>query len=379
MRSSLSTRYVPAREIDGELVAAWRGLADRAAEPNPFQEPDVVLPAIHHLAGRVRVGLITVSAGSRLLATLAVIWPLRLPAEAWWRVPVPALQAWTEPFMQLSTPLVDRDRTEDAVGALVRLPAPVMSRVPLAMRYLGDDGPVSRALDSALTARGQQVIRLKTYERAVMVRDAAAPPSKNKRSRHRKIRNQRDPMAAQLGEVQVQDRSRDPEAVEQFLALEAAGWKGAQGTALASTPATAAWFRDVCSRFRAAGRLELLALTAGDHITAMQCNFRAADWSFHAKSAYAENLAEHRPGMQLLVHNIDEMAGGEIAVRDSVTMADNQLFNQVWSERRTMSTVLIPPPGRAVTTAIHAVGWAHRQRSRIGSGAAGRSEAPARP
>lgn len=366
MSDSPSTRYVAASDIGPELEAGWRDLATRAAEPNPFQEPDTVLPSMRHFAGSSRVGLLTVHAGPRLLATLAVIWPLRLPAEGRWRAPVPAVQVWTEPYMQLGTPLVDRDRVGDAVAALIRLPPPWMSRVPLAVRYLGDDGPVSAALDSALDARGQRALRLKTYDRAVLLRDSEVPLSKNKRSRHRKIRGQGDRMAAELGELRVEDRSGDAAAVEQFLELEAAGWKGAAGTAIASRPCTAAWFRDVCSRFSSSGRLELLALTAGGRTAAMQCNLRAGDWSFHFKSAYDEDLGGHRPGMQMLVHNVDELATGAVAVRDSVTLTDNDLFNQVWPARRTLSTVIVPPSGRAGTAATRLVGRVHRRRQALG-------------
>ncbi len=36
-------------EISPSVEVAWRDLAGRAAEPNPCNEPDLLLPAMRHL------------------------------------------------------------------------------------------------------------------------------------------------------------------------------------------------------------------------------------------------------------------------------------------------------------------------------------------
>ena len=60
------------------------------------------------------------------------------------------------------------------------------------------------------------------------------------------------------GQVATTRARSDEEAAlycEEFLALEAAGWKGRAGSALASCPAKAAFFRDAIAGAQAAGRL----------------------------------------------------------------------------------------------------------------------------
>ena len=52
-RGALTVDLVPLGDVDGALLSSWRDLADRAAEPNPFHEPEVVLPARHLGARRV--------------------------------------------------------------------------------------------------------------------------------------------------------------------------------------------------------------------------------------------------------------------------------------------------------------------------------------
>jgi CelD/BcsL family acetyltransferase involved in cellulose biosynthesis len=349
------TRFLQFSEITPGVVGAWRDLAGRAAEPNPFVEPQVVVPALAHLDGaRWAAGLLTAWDGDRLDAVAPVAWPLRLPV-AGRGVGLPAWEVLTTPYRPLGTPLVDAKRTTEAMDAL--LTAPPGSGRPaavLAIRYLGDDGPVAAALDAALAGRGQQAWRTKTYQRAVLRRDSGVPVDKDRRRRHRRIRRAREELDQRFGGSRLVDRAGDPAAVEEFLRLEAAGWKGQAGTALACDPAHAAWFREVCAVLAAEGRLELLSLEVGDRAIAMECNFLAGEAAFEFKGAYDEEYATYLPGMQPLLHIADELPDSPIAWRDSCTVPDNALMNRLWPDRRTLSTVLVPLSGRAGTAALAA-------------------------
>ena len=361
--------FVRPGAVTPAFVAAWQGLARRAAEPSPFAEPELVLPAMEHLAGRARVGLLAVTDDGRLDAVLPVTWPLLLPVGPV-RVPVPLLQTWVDPYQQLGAPLLDRDAAVPAMAALLR-PSGAPASPALLMRYLPEGGPVAAALDAALAARGEQVTRLKTYDRAQLIRDGAPPASKNRKRRYAKLRATLAEMERDLGPVLIEDRAGDPAAVEEFLRLEAAGWKGQQGTALASNPEHAAWLRAVCDGLRAAGRLELPVLTVGGRTAAMACNFLVGDGCVHLRSAYDESLAEYRPGAQLVRHWAETMATGQLAWRDSLTVPDNELFNQLWAGRLSLSTVVVPLGGPVGSGAVALARRAARIRN-------GRRQDPAR-
>ena len=338
--------FVREADITPEFIAAWWDLVGRAAEANPFAEPDVALPSLRHLSGRGRTGLLVVGSPDRLDALLPVTWPVMVPIVGPLRLPAPVLQAWVEPYQVLSTPLVDAASPVAAMTALLR-PPPSLFAPALLLRYFREGGPVARALDEALAAQGRQALRTKTYERAFLPREGGTPPSKNRKNRYSRLRRQREAMERDLGPVRVVDRADDPAAIEEFLVLEASGWKGpaGTGTALACDDAHAAWFREACDRLRVAGRLEVLSLEAGDRTTAMWVDFAAGDGSLHLKSAYDESLGEYRPGEQLLMHCIDTAADGPYAWRDSATVPDNTLFNQLWPDRMTLSTVVVPLRG----------------------------------
>lgn len=378
--SAPRSAFVPGKAIDGALVTAWRGLARRAAERNPFMEPEVVLPAVRHLAGRSRAGLLTVTRNGRLDAVLAVSWPLAVPiGRRWVPVPVPVLQAWVEPFSVESTPLLDADDPVGAMAALLR-PPPSLPVTALFLRFFGEAGPVAAALDQALAGRGQRALRMKTYQRALLPRDGAPPPNRNRKNRHKRLARDRQAMEEALGPVRVVDRSADPAAVEEFLALEVAGWKGRAGTALASTEREAVWFREACDGLRAADQLQVLALEAGGRTSAMLCNFGAGAGQWHLKSAYDEALAEFRPGNQLVGLCEEVMAAGPYDFLDSGTVPDNALFNQLWPGRRTLSTVLVPlhgPIGGATVAAARRLVQV-RNRAGVTAGSAG-VDAPRTP
>ena len=355
--------FVPGHRITADLVTAWRALAGRAAEANVFAEPEVVLPAIRHLAGRSRAGVLVVADGDELVALLPVVWPVWVPVRGK-RFPAPLVSAWVDPYQQLGTPLVDAADPVGAMAGLLRpplsLPAPL-----LLLRYFGEGGPVADALDEALARRGREAVRVKTYERALLLRSGGPPPSRNRKQRYRRAHRYREDMERDLGPVRIVDRSEDPRAVDEFLALEAAGWKAAAGTALACRPSSATWFREVCDGLRAQDRLEVLSLEAGGRTAAMVVDFRMGDGAVHAKSAYDESLAAYRPGEQLLVHRAERATEDPCAWRDSATLPDNTVFNQLWPARRTLSTVVVPLHGPTGSAAVRALRFvqAHRERA----------------
>jgi hypothetical protein len=357
--TDVRARYVPGTAVSPQLVAAWRDLAERAAEPNVLAEPEVFLPSVRHLAGRSRVGLLVVGTDDRLDALLPVVWPVTVRG-----VPVPVLQAWVEPYRVHSTPLLDADRAVPAMAALLRPPA-TLPAFALLLRHFQEGGPVAEALDTVVAERGEQAVRLGSYERALLLRDGGPAPSRNRRNRYSQLRRQRETMAEQLGEVRVVDRTGDPAAIEEFLQLEASGWKGAAGTALATIPGHADWFREVCDGLRTAGRLEVSALEAGGRTAAMWANFDTGEGSLHFKSAYDETLGDYRPGQLLVMEAIDSIDGGRYAWRDSATSPDNTLFNQLWPSRTTLSTVVVPLHGRVGRVAVHAARAAATMRDRL--------------
>jgi CelD/BcsL family acetyltransferase involved in cellulose biosynthesis len=343
--ASLSARMVPIDRLSEADMEAWRDLAKRAAEPNPFMEPDLVLPAATHL-GLPSPHLLMVGSGSgsgsgvRLEACVAVNTGVRLRT-----IPLPHVRIWRHLYAPLGTPLVDRDRVDQATDGVVELLRSEAGLVrTIVLEWVGEGGPVAEGLRRAFAARGQGLLAYRTFWRGVFRRGSPAGPA----SKHRRTRALGRALQREAGSpVATVDRAGDPAAVEGFLELEASGWKGRSGTALLRRPGHAEFFRDMCARFAVAGRLELRSMEVAGRPVAMTCSLRAGDGLFQLKSAYDEAYAKYSPGVLIQLDAMDRVSsapeGSSPSWIDSCTDPDNPVINRLYAERRELSVLMAPP------------------------------------
>jgi CelD/BcsL family acetyltransferase involved in cellulose biosynthesis len=95
----------------------------------------------------------------------------------------------------------------------------------------------------------------------------------------------------------------DPAALEKFYALEASGWKGAEGTAIKCDPSTRQFYDAVAKAAARDGYLSLDFLELNGKPIAGHFGFNLRGRYFLAKAGYDETFRRHGPG-QLLVNEI---------------------------------------------------------------------------
>lgn len=351
---------VPIAEVDEHLVEAWRELARGAAEPNPFFEPGFVLAAARHL-GASDVHLVLAWEEDRLRGCL----PVRRD-RLWHRAGPPVTRSWAHPYCFLGTPLLD------AAGPLLAMERLLDELTtwggpgrPLALGLVGDDGPVAAALRLALHRRRRVAVVVNTFQRAALEPSQAAPGATG-RLRRERDRLQRRLEALAGAPVVLADRSGDPDAVDAFLRLEGAGWKGAAGTAMACRAADAGFFREMCRDFAGRGRLQLRSLECGPRLLAMKCSLVSEDGvAFCFKSAYDERWANSSPGFQLEIHDVARQLSEGRGRTDSCTDPENAMINRLWPGRRPIADlVAVPsgPLGRGLSVSLRALRGAKRRR-----------------
>lgn len=332
------------RRITTRQEGAWRDLAARAAEPNPFFDPAMLLPAVRHLADGPRVRLLVVRRGEHWLAALPV-----LPVRRWRHYPLACTVAWTHPYCFLGTPLLAADDLERATAALVDVPRDVTPHPPLILPAVRDDGPVGQALRAA-TEDGA-LVDLHHEARAALHRRPENDYVESHRSgkRRREDRRLRARLADELGgPPRLRDRGSSPAAVERFLALEASGWKGRDGTALGSDPTHAAFFRAVCEAPTATVQTHILELGLPDRAAAMLFTLVAGDTAFAVKLAHDERLTGGAPGVQLMAESVDWFHDRPTVRRfDSCARPDNAMINALWPDRRETASLALTVPGLA--------------------------------
>ncbi|HXV04506.1 MAG TPA: GNAT family N-acetyltransferase [Solirubrobacterales bacterium] len=87
--------------------------------------------------------------------------------------------------------------------------------------------------------------------------------------------------------------------LDAFLALEAAGWKGRRGTAIAADPNLLALYRGFAERASAQGRLRLYLLELDGRPVAAEYGCSLDRCGFLVKTAFDESLARFAPGFVL--------------------------------------------------------------------------------
>ena len=380
----MHSRLVALSDLSACDELAWRELAGRAAEPNPFFEPDCLLAAGRHLPGASAIHLAIAEEAGRFFACMPID-----PARRWGRLPVRTLQARAEcTAVALATPLIDPSRGVEAATALLgelHDRRRETRRGLLVLDWLGDDGDVAGTMKRAAAGMGLDHRRLSVWERPVMRRrdglDGYWMAAVGK-GRRRTIGQHQRGLAGEIGGLTLVDRGGDPTAPGEFLRLEASGWKSSapEGQALANREDTAAFFADLCARFAASGRLSLLSLEGDGRSAAMLCCLRAGDGLFAYRVGHDDALRRHGPGIQMFVAAMGHLdRQTDASFLDSCTTPDNGYLSDLLPDRRRLSETVIVLGGRldrTVVTAVPAIRHAKRTLTTTAAGATRRRETP---
>ncbi|MGF7159153.1 hypothetical protein FHS85_000763 [Rhodoligotrophos appendicifer] len=131
---------------------------------------------------------------------------------------------------------------------------------------------------------------------------------------------------------------------QDFLALEASGWKGASGTgtALSCRPEDRAYFEALASGSAARGAALVHSLELDGRPVAMTVNYRDGGrvWAF--KTAYDDRLAHLSPGVLVEIEGTRAaLRDPNIAWIDACTDGNPGLMNELWPDRRPVVDLLI--------------------------------------
>lgn len=326
-------------DIPAALRAEWEALAHVAVQPNSFAEPWFVEASLAYLVPEGGVRLLEVSNHGRLVGVA-----LFAPTPRYGRVPLRHIQVWRHHNHFFGTPLI-RKGEEVAFWrtVLAALDGANWASGFLHVSGIVDGGPVHRALATAAALEGR-TCPVVHRERRPMLESALSPDDyycrnvgAKRRSEFRRLRSR----LAELGRLEVRELAFADEVEAwslDFLALEARGWKGKAGSAMAANPATAAFFRSVIADGFAAGRLSFLRLDLDGRPLAMLTTLLAPPGAFGFKSAFDEDYARFSPGILLQIENLKSLGRPGIAWTDSCA-CENHPVASLWSEWRSLVRV----------------------------------------
>lgn len=326
----------------------WAELASRAIESNAFYHPAWARAVARHAEGR---------SGARVL--LAWDSPARtrliglLPVVSAWRalkLPIPVFVAW-QAYSPLTTPLIDRDKPDIAARALL-LAAKKAGAMALLLPAMTDEGPAANALRSAISSFNTAPYTFNHHERARLdaTQDGELAIAELGPKKVKELRRQRNRLADD-GEVVFNIAAPGAEtatALDTFLALEAAGWKGANGTALACKPGDAAFIKTAVTDLVAAGAAEVATLSRGPTVVAAGVLLRHLRRGYFFKIAYDETLAKTSPGVQITLDITRHLcADARFDDADSTAVSGHPMIDHIWRARLAVGDLLLPvEPGK---------------------------------
>lgn len=332
--ATLAVSRVPAHAYAG-LAAEFADLAGRCAHPNPFMAPAFVEAALtHHSAARLVV--LAVHRGARLQG----VWCL-LETRDLWSGGAAVLQAPITPrYDALAHPVLDAGDEAAALALLLRHVAEDRG-LPGVVRALSWPARLNRLLPPYARPRHAE-----SWERAVLdaspgqsaedyLRAAMGSAYKKRLAQERALARQ-----GRLAHVHLR-RGDAMEAYETFLALEAGGWKGRAGTALARLPADAAHLRAAVAALARADQIGVDLLTLDGRPIAAGLLPEAGKATLFWKTAYDETLARHSPGALLDLAVTRRLFAQGRPLLDSGMMEHTDPATQPWAGRLALARATI--------------------------------------
>ncbi|HEU0134631.1 MAG TPA: GNAT family N-acetyltransferase [Allosphingosinicella sp.] len=344
-----------ANGLDPAFLAEWQDLAGTASEPKCFQEPWFVAAGLEHLTGDRDIRLAEVRDGG-----LIGVIPLCVRGD-YGRLPAAHVRNWRHHNDFLGTPLVRKGRESDFWRSLLgHLDRSDWAPGFLHINGLLELGPVHRGLVEAASELGRPVPIVKRRIRAALA-SSLSPEEYLETTVRKKKRKELKRLANRLAELGMPTYRKwsaaddlDPWC-DSYLALEAAGWKGRAGSALAACPRTDAFFRKAMSGAAAAGRLQIRSLDLDGRPIAMLINFLTPPGGFSFKIAYDEAYSRFSPGVLLQLDNLDLLERDDIEWMDSCAAENHPMIDSLWGERRSIVRLSVPLAG--VRRRLSFAGW----------------------
>jgi CelD/BcsL family acetyltransferase involved in cellulose biosynthesis len=152
--------------------------------------------------------------------------------------------------------------------------------------------------------------------------------------------------------------------LEEIFRVEAAGWKGREGTALAGDVLRREFFTEFASGAADAGILRLAFLRIGERTAAVQLAAECGGRFWLLKVGYDEEFKRSSPGTLLMLETVRRAA--ELGLQSYEFLGTVEAWTRVWTEQERECVALraYPPrPGGLAAAALDAGRFARRRRA----------------
>jgi CelD/BcsL family acetyltransferase involved in cellulose biosynthesis len=318
-----------------DLAGPWDRLVARASG-NVFMNP-AALNAVH-ASQFAQMRTLLAWEVDREPRRLVGLWALREKRGA---LPPAILAAPPYDYAFVSNPVVDSGLMEPVIAAFFDAieTEPSLPKV-LRLRYLDAGSESYAAIRTVLSARKAAVLSLAERTRPFATRACGAKRSGSTRKKLRQdwnrlaangaveVCNERSPAAAQAG-------------LEVFLVMEAASWKGAQGTALLARDEDAAFARAMIGALAAQGNASVALLRLEGRPIAAQVLLYCGATAYTWKTAFAAEFGRYSPGALLVDKITEQLFADPIIQAIESCSPEGSFMGQLWAGTRPSVDLLV--------------------------------------
>jgi hypothetical protein len=261
--------------------------------------------------------------------------------------PCPVLASWATPLSFAGTPLIDERHADAALEGFLNskgIAAFLLNGIPTDGAFWHKLHEVAERLDAPIHVMAR-------WQRAALRPTASFEAwfeANFERKRRKEFRRLRARLAEQ-GRLELRVFAPGDGIMtwtDELLALEAKGWKGRRGTALAANPKAARSLHDCLKNLETQGALRFWKLVFNGQPAAMMFAVVQDSQAWLAKIAYDEELAKFSPGVLLVLDATERlMAEPPIKLIDSCAIPGHPMIDKLWRDRIAMGDVLIGRPG----------------------------------
>jgi len=325
------------------LGKEWEDLSRNALDENPYFSPAYMLALLDNLECSSNIRALAVYQNAILVGFLPFI------ADRWhWLGASSVNRAWVNPYITLTIPLVARNRAHEIVETLITA---MNEQGANGSFWLFDNfnlnGPVGKLFAEILKDKNLPSKTFDEFERATLDQgstfDQHMIDHVSKKRRRNLKRNRR--RLGELGKLEMRSFTGGAElesAVEDFLTIEASGWKGQRGTALACKENLAAFARRAFGDNQKNPITRADVLYLNDKSIAVSLAIYTGKTAFTLKCTYDENYRTFSPGLLLEQDIIEDFLKTRWVERlDSATAPGGHVVQGLWNNSIRVGSLLL--------------------------------------
>jgi hypothetical protein len=374
LEETLGTRAVPRKlsvysaSAGFELLDELEYLTYRTVEPNIFFNPRFLAPAMPRLDDR-QVRFMVMRDENDVKSRLRFLMPYTIERPGF-NVTASIIRAWATPFGPQGTPLIDRDDPVGVLNDLLDMLARKHLKFPeiLVLPDILLNRTVAQLIRSVALDRNLPLVTVNQIERPFLestkegeeyLRDAiGAKHAKEYRRLWRRLAD-KGKLTYTVSRSEEDIRVR----LEDFLVLEASGWKGQRGSAMAVDRFRAAFAREAVNNLATRDLARIHTLELDGKTIAVLVVFVEAGEAWTWKTAYDESLAAYSPGVLLMIEMLkNHLDDPNIDRTDSCAVPDHPVASRLFMEREPVGTLVIGLTPAADRAARQAASQLHLYR-----------------